>query len=160
MPAVWTLGEWLRVWLISGFPWLLVGYSQTDSPFAGFAPLAGALGAGFAVAVTAGALAGVAVNRRASGLWPVLVVPFAGWALGKIAWTHPEEAGTRRVALVQGAVPQAIKWVREYREPTLEIYESLSAPHWGRDVVLWPESAVPAFPDEIPREATSTASCC
>lgn len=150
MPAVWTLGEWMRGWLFSGFPWLLVGYSQTDSPFAGYAPLVGALGTGFAVAMTAGGCALAAASRRLPGVLLALAVPLAGWLLGTLAWTQPEEPGTRRVALVQGAVPQAVKWLSEYREPTLALYESLSAPHWGSDVVLWPESAVPAFPDEIP----------
>lgn len=50
----------------------------------------------------------------------------------------------------QGAVPQAIKWQSEFRNRTLELYSALSTPHWGRDLVIWPESAVPAFADEIP----------
>ena len=41
IPASWTLFEWLRGWIFSGFPWLSAGYAATGWPLQGFAPLLG-----------------------------------------------------------------------------------------------------------------------
>ena len=162
MPAVWTVVECVRGAFLSGFPWLVVGYGQVASWFRGYVPLAGAYGASLAVAFVAAALAltvrmvlrGGAVGQDAPGRVPalaivaVLALPAAGLLLARIEWTT-SLGGPVSVALVQGAVPQAVKWRREYREPTLRLYAQLSEPHWGKSIVIWPESALPAFPQEI-----------
>ena len=57
LPAVWTLSEWLRGTLFTGFPWLASGYAHTDGPLAGFAPLLGVYGITLTAALLAGALA-------------------------------------------------------------------------------------------------------
>lgn len=160
-PAVWTLVEILRGWAWSGFPWLVVGYAQTASPFAGWVPLAGAYGASLAVALSAGALVVTLAELRAAGRGDgarlvtlvvgggaLLAPALAGSLLGRIEWTRADGAPIA-LALVQGAVPQEIKWRADYRAATLELYARLSEPHWGRDVVIWPETALPAFPDEV-----------
>ena len=41
MPAAWVLLEWVRGWFLSGFGWLSLGYSQTDTWLAGWAPVGG-----------------------------------------------------------------------------------------------------------------------
>ncbi len=160
-PALWTLVEVLRGWAWSGFPWLVVGYGQTASPFGGFIPLAGAYGASLACALTAGALVvtlaelhaarrgdGARLVTLALGLLAALAPAVAGRVLQQFEWTEADGAAVR-VALVQGAVPQEIKWRAEAREPTLELYSRLSQGHWGREIVIWPETALPAFPDDI-----------
>jgi len=161
-PVVWTLVECIRGAFLSGFPWLVVGYGQVDSWFAGYVPLAGAYGASLAVALAAAALAQVVAagprGGSASGTGRLRIpacaavtlaaLPLAGVWLGRIEWTA-SMGPPARVALVQGAVPQAAKWRPEYREPTLRLYAELSEPHWGKNVVVWPESALPAFPQEI-----------
>ncbi|MDE2345022.1 MAG: apolipoprotein N-acyltransferase, partial [Gammaproteobacteria bacterium] len=63
LPAVWTLLEWLRGWLLTGFPWLSLGYSQIDSWLRGYAPLAGVYGVSLTVALSAGLLLSV-LNKQ------------------------------------------------------------------------------------------------
>ncbi len=148
MPVVWVAGEGLRGWLFTGFPWLFLGYSQTDSWLAGYAPLAGALGTSLAVTLLAACLVWGWERRVSAGL-AIIAIVGGGWGATLIPWTAPE-GKPQVVALVQGAVPQSIKWRAEFKGRTLDLYTSLSAPQWGADLVLWPETAVPAFPDEMP----------
>ena len=151
-PALWTLGEWVRGWLFSGFPWLILGDSQTDGPLRGFLPVIGSQGTSLVLALVAGGLALVFIGRHRQRL---LAVTFAtmtfglGWLLAQQAWTQADGA-PRSVALIQGAVPQAEKWSPENRADTLARYASLTEPLWGTQVIVWPETALPAFPQEIP----------
>lgn len=149
MPGVWVLSEYLRSELFSGFPWLLVGYSQTDSWLAGYAPVLGAYGISLVVASLA-ALLGLCFQpyTRIKAVLAIAALIGGGYGLNDVDWTRKTDQ--IEVALVQGAVPQAIKWQPEFRAQTLELYEALSSAHWGKSIVVWPETAVPAFPDEIP----------
>ncbi len=65
LPAAWLLIEWWRGWFLSGFSWLSLGYSQTDTWLAGFAPLAGVYGISALLLVCAGALTALVLRRRA-----------------------------------------------------------------------------------------------
>jgi apolipoprotein N-acyltransferase len=151
LPAGWTVVEWFRGWFLSGFPWLALGYSQLETPLRGLAPLAGVYGASLAAALLAGALVTLLFGSRAARMAAVavaVVVIVAGALLGRVAWTEPR--GTRiTVALVQGAVPQSMKWAPGRREQTLELYAGLTAPHLGTDIVVWPEAALPALERDV-----------
>jgi apolipoprotein N-acyltransferase len=152
LPALWVLSEWLRGWLMSGFPWLALGYTQLATSLRGYAPVLGVYGVSLAVAITAGALAALvlATTRRerivaggsAVALWVV------GALLAVVPWTRPVD-GPVQVALVQGAVPQAMKWEASQRERTMQLYVDLTAPHLGTDIIVWPESAVPSLEEYI-----------
>jgi len=146
LPAAWTVIEWVRGWLLSGFPWLQAGYAQIDAPLAGYVPLGGVHAATFAVAASAALAVLVILNRaRYAALTVLAALWLSGALLTRSEWTDP--AGPRfEAALVQGNVAQAIKWRPSERERTLERYLSLSEPYWRRAAVLvWPETAVPAF---------------
>ena len=146
-PAVWVLSEWLRGWLFTGFTWLQLGYSQIDSPLAGFLPLAGVYGVSWLVtfsaalmvyAVTAG------VRARAGIAAVIALVLIAGILLRGVSFT--DKAGAPiRVALVQGNIPQDQKWLATMRQPTLDRYLGLTREHWNADLIVWPESAVPGL---------------
>ena len=151
LPALWVLAEWVRGWFLSGFPWLALGYTQLDTPLGGYAPVLGIYGVSLGVAVSAGALVALVLGgrrERAIAALAALAVWLAGAGLGAIEWTRPEGAAVR-VALVQGAVPQSMKWQPGQRERTMQLYADLTRPHLGTDIVVWPESAVPALEEYV-----------
>ncbi|WP_240342491.1 apolipoprotein N-acyltransferase [Methylococcus sp. EFPC2] len=146
--AVWVLMEWFRGWFLSGFPWLQFGSSQTDTPLGnGIAPVAGVFGVGLAVAVLA-ALAILLIDRRhwrrrgaLVGMASIFVV--GAWS-ERVDWT--QAAGEPfKVALLQGNIAQDQKWVPAFQRATLENYIAQTREHWDARLVIWPETAVPAF---------------
>lgn len=155
-PALWTLGEWLRGALFSGFPWLSLGYSQIDGPLAGAAPVTGVYGLSWMLAFSAGGLTYLWVGRRGWGrrLAPVglalLVWVAAGWA-GQVAWTQPT-GSPLTVSLVQGNQPQETKWDPQAMRRRLAIYADLTRERLGRsDLVVWPENAITMFFHQLER---------
>ncbi len=147
VPAVWTLVEWLRGWLFTGFTWLQLGYSQIDLPLAGLAPWLGVYGVSWARALTAGLLA-AAVHRPGrsrlaaiAGLGALWVIAFFA---GQPGWSQPAGAPLR-VALVQGNAPQITKWDPDMLQLRLDTYARLTRSHWNHDLILWPENALTVF---------------
>ncbi len=150
-PAAWTLFEWLRGWMFSGFPWLNIGYSQIDAPLAGLAPLLGVYGVSLATAFSAALLVILLRGNNPVKLraFTALVLLWVGTALlGHIEWTQPLGAPLR-VSLVQGNIPQDIKWQPEQRQHTLYLYADLTRQHWGDDLIVWPEAALTVFYHEV-----------
>src|SRR5690606_37470557 len=107
LPAAWTLLEWFRGWFLSGFPWFALGYSQTDSPLAGFAPIGGVYLMSLLVAISAGAvvvLISGTIRARLVAALTIVVIWSAGAILWRKDWTQPVGSPVT-VAIVQGAVP-------------------------------------------------------
>jgi apolipoprotein N-acyltransferase len=149
-PVLWTLFEWLRGWIFTGVSWLALGYSQVDSPLAGFAPVVGTYGVSFVTALCAGLLVVVVTGsgkaRLAGGV--ALVLAFGlGQLLKQIDWTSPQGA-LLKVALLQGNIPQDLKFQADRYAATLAIYKRLVEASEGQLIVL-PETAIPRFLDAV-----------
>lgn len=145
VPAAWVLVEWWRGWFLTGFPWLSLGYSQTDTFLAGLAPVGGVPLVSLALLVGAGALLSLWQERGAGRALALvaLVLPWTcGLVLRDVAWTRP--AGpARSVAILQGAIPQDMKWLLSNQDNILETYARLHREALGADLIVWPESALP-----------------
>jgi apolipoprotein N-acyltransferase len=145
IPGAWLFTEWCRSWFLTGFGWLALGYSQTDTWLAGLSPVIGQFGIGLVVLLLAGALLtlwlGTRVERVAAG---VLIVAASGasFALHGRSWTTPSGAPIS-VAIVQGAIPQDEKWIEANLDRTLDVYRDLSRQAHGAAIIVWPESAIP-----------------
>lgn len=149
-PAFWVFSEWVRSWLCTGFPWLFLGYSQTNSPLKGIAPLLGVYGVSLAVIVSSALIvnASLAYKQKAfqslyRSLFALITLWVASGLVTLIPWTQAE-GKTIPVALVQGNIPQEIKWSPEHLKLSFERYVALTDPLWGKaKLIIWPEAAIP-----------------
>ncbi|MDE2583873.1 MAG: apolipoprotein N-acyltransferase [Betaproteobacteria bacterium] len=157
--AAWTFAEWGRGCFLTGFPWLALGYSQSPpSPLAGFAPLLGVYGLSFLTVFLAGLIAAVVSFWRGRGAslqrlisaFLVLALLGSGALLRQVPWTSPVGEPVR-VALLQGNIPQELKWRPERFIDSLDAYVRLAAANPAQLTVL-PETAIPALYDQVPVE--------
>lgn len=154
LPLAWSVTEWSRGWIFTGFPWLVAGYSQVpNGPLAGYAPLVGVYGISFLLALIAGLLAWSMTPRTSptSRVWAaaaIVALGVGGQALRGIQWTTPDGAPTS-VALLQGNIPQDMKWQPDKTRATLDSYARMAAAAPARLIVL-PETALPLFESELP----------
>ena len=160
LPALFVLTEWCRGWMFTGFGWLSAGYSQTDSWLMGYAPVLGLHGMSWAVMLSAGALVALlagASRTRARALALLTLLWGSGWVLTDVRWTEPN-GRLVTVALVQGAVPQDLKWRPEQLRPTLDLYRRLTLESRGSQLIVWPEAAIPAVYGNVAAELDALRS--
>ncbi len=148
--ALWALGEWLRSVLFTGFPWLTVGYSQTpDGPLAGFASIIGVYGVSFLLVLTAAGLACWLEQWRNWRLGlPLVMIWLAGWGLQQISWVTPS-GEPLKVSLLQGNIPQDLKWHPNHMVTSLQTYVQL-VQESSSQLIITPEISFPMFREELP----------
>jgi apolipoprotein N-acyltransferase len=144
--ALIALADWLRGWVFTGFPWLTLGYSQAaPSPLISFAPLLGVHGLSLLIA-----LSGALFARWRSGLIFTAVLAVSSLGLRQVEWTAPVGAPVS-VALIQGNIPQEMKFRPEAFFHTLNLYRDLVEQNPAQLTVL-PETAFPVFVDQLPAD--------
>jgi apolipoprotein N-acyltransferase len=151
VPFIWILVEYFRgLMLLNGFPWLLGAYSQLATPLSGYVPVLGAYGTGFLLALSASVGVVIAQKPKQRLSLGVLLglVWLTGGLLKTVAWTDAI-GGPIRVSMIQGNISQDQKWRPENRLNTMLLYKNLSEAHWDSDVIIWPETAIPAYLSEV-----------
>ncbi len=131
----------LRTYLFTGFPWLLLGSGYVDSPLAAWAPVGGVYLLSLLVALS-GAFAAELLRRQWWALAPLAAIWLIPLALPQ-QWTTPVSEPTR-VALLQGNLPQLLKWTPEGQRAAANTYSELTREVADEvDLIIWPETALP-----------------
>ncbi|MBJ6726943.1 apolipoprotein N-acyltransferase [Geomesophilobacter sediminis] len=154
-PVIWTGLEFVRSFLLTGFPWESLGYSQYRTlPLIQIADLTGVYGLSFLIALANVVIFRVllSVSRKGAtypvrGLIALLVLMALTVAYGFGVLSRPESGPEQQVLLVQGNIPQDVKWDPAFQESTVATYERLTRLGCREPgtLVVWPESALPFF---------------
>ncbi|RJF99452.1 apolipoprotein N-acyltransferase [Noviherbaspirillum saxi] len=146
LPAMWTLAEWLRGWMLTGFPWVGAGYAHTVGPLGGYAPIGGVYGIALVSALIAGCLALLPTKRLPLVLAASLLA--LGLGLRSVEWTaaHGEPISVR---LLQGNVPQEMKFVPERIQASLSLYHDMISAQ-PANLIATPETAIPLLSTQLP----------
>ena len=146
-PTCWSVAEWTRGWIFTGFPWLVSGYAHNVSPLAGYAPVLGVYGITWLTAVIAGCAVLALERQRRYVLLPVLVFGI-GVVLQQVQWTAPL-GKPLTVRLLQGNVDQQVKFEREHLIDSLQFYFDAIVKQ-PADLIVTPESALPLPQNALP----------
>jgi len=157
-PITWTSFEYARTYFFSGFPWDLVGYSQVNwVTFLQLADITGIYGVSFlVVVVNASIWQGIQyLFFRKSLRLGVLVYCVAVCSVVYVYGVYRLEqveaiqssAPEYSLGILQGNIPQEIKWERSAMEYSFATYERLAfeAKGKGAKLIIWPETSVPAL---------------
>jgi len=171
-PCIWVLGEWSRSWFLTGFPWMYLGYAHVETWLGGWAPVLGVYGLSFFTVLSGTALASLVTRllaHRADAtaepraalkpidpklaliLIPVILTWTAAAALKQYSWTQAHDGKAIDVALIQPNIPLELKWDASYASTIVQILRERTEKHWSKDLIIWPEAAVPyLYQDALP----------
>src|SRR5262249_24451584 len=163
-PFVWVASELGRTYVFTGFPWVLLGYSQkTTLPIAQLASVFGVYGVSWIVALVSAAAVSAFIGRGAvtARVVPLaaallLVGVVAAWGSRRLVRGDLTRTGDPiRVGLIQGNVDQAIKWDPAMAATIFQDYiaKTREAILRGASLVIWPESSTPFRLEEDPAGA-------
>lgn len=165
LPIAWVAFDFIRSFLFSGFAWAMLGHSQFRTlPLIQIADLAGVYGITLLIvlanivlyrALRAVSGADIHYPVKSAVLLLSLLLGTLFYGFSRLNVPPPSESKPLRVALIQGNIPQDVKWSPAFRQSTVDTYERLTreAAKGGVDLVVWPESAVPFFFQDEPLQA-------
>lgn len=147
--SLWVLLELLRGKLMGGFPWILIGYSQTSGPVGHLAPFIGVYGLSLLIVLISCLVVVILFGSQRSRMFgfPLAAVLLLGsFALKGVEFSN-ESGEPLNVRLVQGNIPQSMKFSSERLTSALNLYTSMTTdtPLDDVDLVIWPETAVPTY---------------
>lgn len=159
-PVLWGLSDWVRSWIFTGFPWLTLGYSQTPhSPLAGYIPVVGIYGVSVLAALLAASIATWFSNQPTAQIWRrniimgITLIIVTGLLLKAVEWSKPI-GKPFTASLIQGNIPQDIKWSPKAAEGTISQYLTMATDSDAALIIL-PETALPVIARQLDPKVTN-----
>lgn len=148
-PVLWVSLEWIRGWLISGFPWLFLGYGHVNTMIGNWATLFGVYGVSVVIAQTAGIIFIIYLYRHniklvVLNITLIIALWSAGYYLGQLNWTNIAGKPVQ-VSLIQGNIDLEQKWDETQLLNILNTYIDLTTQNLASKIIVWPEAAIPGF---------------
>lgn len=147
LASLWTIFEWLRGQLLTGFPWAGIAETQVDGPFFAWAPIAGGLACTWAVLLTASF---ISQSQRNFSTKFIGVISFISISqiVGLLSFTQPTGEPID-VSLIQGNFAQSLKFDPDHLQKQISFYEQ-SIRENKSSLVIAPETAIPIPLPHIP----------
>ena len=155
-PTAWVSAEYLRTYALTGFPWDLLGYSLSQSSnLIQIVDITGVYGLSFLIVFVNSAILEALVNRTQSfsgvvaelavGIILIAVCALYGWTKISVYTERQKTQTVNTVGILQGAIPQGVKWSESYRSLTFSKYGELATESVskGAELLIWPETSVP-----------------
>ena len=142
-PLIWLLLEISRGYFFTGFPWLVAGYTQIDSPLSALLPLIGAYGVSFVIVSLASflvfLLGSKSLNQKLFGVFTTFSIVTSSYYLQQIEYTL-KNGELLDISIVQGSLPYDVRWSKNSTELIFDHYMELSLDQWDSDILVWPET--------------------
>ena len=161
-PALWVSLEIIRSKIFTGFPWALLGVSQTTYPLSGYTPVFGVYITSLCCVLISACIFSVSKilirhkkkafsseihrNNILLNIYAAVGIIIIGWGLYQINWTKPTNKQAN-IVLVQGNIKETDKWDPAKQITILKTYINLSSPYLNKtnQLIFWPENAIPVF---------------
>lgn len=154
--ALWGVSEWLRSFILTGFPWNLLGTILTFSPkMYQSASLIGTYGLSLLTILFCTAPVLIFSSQKIHKILAIAVIillPTANYIYGTHRLNRHQETfkpNGIKIRLVQPSIPQELKWDRDILEQNFAQHIELSRQNGLNDIdlVIWGETASPFAPD-------------
>lgn len=145
--SLWVAFEWIRGWIFTGFPWLLIGHVHHTGPLQGVLPVFGSYGASWITILLGCFLATILfskVRQKIIASIAISAIAISLYFANQITWTHADDEALD-VVLIQGNISQEMKWDRSKHSFIMEKYLEMSKRHFDADIIVWPETAIPTY---------------
>jgi len=168
---IWVSLEFIRSWMLSGFPWCLLGYSQFEQiRLIQISDITGVYGLSFLIISVNCLLSRIILDKYSKLSKRILrletatvtIILFLTIFYGQLRLTESlknKQGQTINAVVIQPNINQAIKWNPDFQKETMELYHRLTSSKYDfkPDIIMWPESAVPFFYQDAPAYSDITS---